>query len=187
MESAKTPRAVDQKKQVGELVGILQKAVDDDLHHVLALFRQCNVEFKFHQKLTRPILNMRTSTKSDHKLCKAAFNSLRANAPTVYKRAIERNIPLERFAYRLAASLAYQRKRCLLNSLGALRVHALEEQVRQEWQEKLEKDKKEVRQMKKEVKERWLQVQQRELRGIEKERELSRDKTSSRNAQLAGK
>ena len=73
-----------------------------------------------------------------------------------------------------------------MNSMGAMKMQVLEEKLRREWQEKMDKDRKEVKQMKKDVKEKWLQVQQRELRGIEKEKEMQ-EKVAPRSAILTAK
>ena len=43
-----------------------------------------------------------------------------------------------------------------MNSMGALKLVVVEDNLRREWQQKKEKDRKEVKQMKKEVEERWL-------------------------------
>lgn len=71
--------------------------------------------------------------------------------------------------------------------MATLKMLVLEDDLRREWQLKKDKDRKEVKQMKKEVEERWLQVHQRELRGIEKERDLSKERTRPKAAAATAK
>lgn len=111
----------------------------------------------------------------ERQLLAMAYKALCVCSPSLQQRAAKESLPLQRGACRLVSTLQLQQRKCLMNSMGAIKMAAVEEGLRREWQERTEKDRKEVKQMKKDLEERWLQVHQRELRGIEKERELSKE------------
>ena len=171
----------DASHKAERLAKMLQRRVSIDVGGAFGILVQCNGEEQMQRRLTNSVLYLCAKSKPrDRELVERAFRALRLSTPALRRRAYQ-GVALQRFACALVSVLGVHHKKCLMNSMGTMKMQALEEKLRREWHEKMDKDRKEVKQMKKDVKEKWLQVQQRELRGIEKEKEMQ-EKVASRSA-----
>ena len=81
----------------------------------------------------------------ERRLVKMAYRALRAGSSTAKQRTAHDSVPLQRLTCQLVSALRSQQKKCLMNSMATMKALVLEERLRREWQEKKEKDRKEVR------------------------------------------
>lgn len=125
---------VEESQKVGRLVTILQSKLAANTDGAFGLLVQCNNEEKMQQKIIRSVLYLSAKTRArERQLAAMAYKALRVCSPALQQRAAKESLPLQRGACRLVSTLQLLQKKCLMNSMGAIKMAAVEEGLRREW------------------------------------------------------
>jgi hypothetical protein len=103
----------------------------------------------------------------ERKQMKRVFQALQSLCPNNLQKQVIRSVPMQKGVWRLTSTLELYQRKCLMNSMLSIKMAHYEEKLKRKWQEKTQKNRREIKSIKKDLEEKWLQVHQRELKGLE--------------------